>query len=214
MFGLKSCVLMLLMSLPLAANASPDVWTPEASLVPDRTTVLDIILRPDPSEIQMVEFLPESPEPTAEQLLLARAKAENPNRSSMRSAQLSQTECLATAMYHEARGEGVIGMKAVAYVIYNRTQSSRFPKGYCEVVLQKSQFSFVSDRNPDNIKSWDVYEIALKLAVELIERNGFVSEKSPVGSALFFNSLAFSKKRLYSYGRKYVATIGHHHFFR
>ncbi len=52
--------------------------------------------------------------------------------------------CLALAVYHEARGEPLIGQKAVAEVVMNRVASDRFPDTICGVVMQPKQFSFVS----------------------------------------------------------------------
>ena len=161
-----------------------------------------------------VEPLPVDPIQAEVELLLAKAKEENARRSSMRRAELTETECLATAMYHEARGEGDKGMKAVAFVIYNRVKSSLFPKSYCQVILQPAQFSFTSDRNPDNIKDWDTYAKVLAMAVDLVQNDGFQRIASPVGSALFFNSFRSRNGWAYAKARKFVATIGNHHFFR
>lgn len=217
MNGLKICTLLLALSLsfPSWATDTPNETEGFALLPASEFNTLDLVLSPDPAAIQEVDFVALTEAIQDESVrLLGIAKAENAKRVSMRRSALTDTECLATAMYHEARGEGVRGMTAVAFVIHNRVQNLRYPKNYCAVVLQKSQFSFVTDRNPDNIKSWDIYAKALALSVELLQHNGFERQKSPVGAALFFNSLALSKKALYSYGRKYVATIGNHHFFR
>ena len=54
-----------------------------------------------------------------------------------------EMECLAGAIYFEARGEPLAGQLAVGQVIINRTESSAFPSDYCGVVFQPSQFSFV-----------------------------------------------------------------------
>ncbi|MEA3081358.1 MAG: hypothetical protein QOD54_1026 [Sphingomonadales bacterium] len=60
------------------------------------------------------------------------------------SAQLDeQTNCLATAVYFEARGETVEGQLAVARVVMNRAASGRYPPDWCGVVKQHAQFSFV-----------------------------------------------------------------------
>ncbi len=60
------------------------------------------------------------------------------------SAQLDeQTNCLATAVYFEARGETVEGQLAVARVVMNRAGSGRYPPDWCSVVKQHAQFSFV-----------------------------------------------------------------------
>lgn len=52
--------------------------------------------------------------------------------------------CLATAIYYEARGETLDGQLAVGQVIVNRAGSGRFPQSYCGVVTQRGQFSFVT----------------------------------------------------------------------
>lgn len=66
--------------------------------------------------------------------------------------------CLALAMYHEARGEGVIGELAVGTVVINRSMSGdrRWPKTICGVVKQGGtlplngcQFSFYCDGRSD-----------------------------------------------------------------
>lgn len=54
-----------------------------------------------------------------------------------------QSNCLAVAVYHEARGETLEGQLAVANVILNRAQSDRYPSSWCGVVKQPWQFSFV-----------------------------------------------------------------------
>ncbi|MEP7129818.1 MAG: cell wall hydrolase [Sphingomicrobium sp.] len=54
-----------------------------------------------------------------------------------------QGNCLATAVYFEARGESVQGQLAVARVVMNRSVSGRYPPDWCGVVKQHAQFSFV-----------------------------------------------------------------------
>jgi spore germination cell wall hydrolase CwlJ-like protein len=54
-----------------------------------------------------------------------------------------QTNCLATAVYFEARGESLEGQLAVAKVVMNRAASGRYPPDWCSVVKQPAQFSFV-----------------------------------------------------------------------
>ena len=59
----------------------------------------------------------------------------------------SQLNCLAEAVYFEARGEPKAGQKLVAKTILQRTKSPKFPSTVCGVVNQKSQFSYKSGRN-------------------------------------------------------------------
>jgi spore germination cell wall hydrolase CwlJ-like protein len=55
----------------------------------------------------------------------------------------SQQECLANAVYFEARSEPIEGQLAVAEVVLNRTVSGRYPADICSVVTQPAQFSFI-----------------------------------------------------------------------
>ena len=55
-----------------------------------------------------------------------------------------EQDCLASAVYFEARGEPIEGQLAVAEVVLNRAGSGRYPSSICGVVLQPWQFSFVN----------------------------------------------------------------------
>jgi spore germination cell wall hydrolase CwlJ-like protein len=54
-----------------------------------------------------------------------------------------QQECLANAVYFEARSEPLEGQLAVAEVVMNRAASGRYPADLCSVITQKAQFSFI-----------------------------------------------------------------------
>lgn len=54
-----------------------------------------------------------------------------------------EANCIATAVYFEARGESLEGQLAVARVIMNRAASGRYPASWCATVKQPWQFSFV-----------------------------------------------------------------------
>jgi len=54
-----------------------------------------------------------------------------------------EANCIAVAVYHEARGESLEGQLAVAKVIMNRAASGKYPASWCSVVKQPWQFSFV-----------------------------------------------------------------------
>ncbi|MEL6365705.1 MAG: cell wall hydrolase, partial [Pseudomonadota bacterium] len=67
----------------------------------------------------------------------------------------AERDCLADAIYHEARSESVAGQLAVADVILNRRDARRYPDTICGVVYQGSeritgcQFSFTCDGSLD-----------------------------------------------------------------
>lgn len=58
-----------------------------------------------------------------------------------------EANCIAVAVYHEARGESLEGQMAVAKVIMNRAASGKYPTSWCGVVKQPWQFSFVNPRS-------------------------------------------------------------------
>jgi spore germination cell wall hydrolase CwlJ-like protein len=84
-------------------------------------------------------------------------------------AQLDQeTNCLATAVYFEARGESLEGQLAVARVVMNRASSGRYPSDWCGVVKQPAQFSFVRHGEfpavDTNSQAWQKAEAIAELA--------------------------------------------------
>jgi N-acetylmuramoyl-L-alanine amidase len=57
-----------------------------------------------------------------------------------------EANCIAVAVYHEARGESLEGQLAVARVIMNRAASGKYPSSWCGTVKQPWQFSFVNPK--------------------------------------------------------------------
>jgi hypothetical protein len=79
-----------------------------------------------------------------------------------------QGECLATAVYFEARGESLEGQLAVAHVVMNRAASGQYPSTWCEVVKQKAQFSFVHGGTwppIHDIQSWQTAYAIARIAI-------------------------------------------------
>lgn len=78
----------------------------------------------------------------------------------------AQQDCLASAVYFEARGEPVEGQLAVAEVVLNRAASGRYPDTICEVVEQPWQFSFVNatGRIPNANRASEAWRQAVAVA--------------------------------------------------
>jgi N-acetylmuramoyl-L-alanine amidase len=94
--------------------------------------------------------------------------------------------CMAKNIYHEARGEGRIGMYSVAQVTINRVKHQNYPNTICEVVMQPFQFSWANDRSirwthPSG-KQW---EYSKKIAEKVI-RDGY--RVRGLENALFFHT--------------------------
>lgn len=133
-----------------AEAIAQDAFAQESDATDDDQTV----------EADTIEIVPQTPssqditfvanevvQPVAAPAALANVEASSLRElvsSVNRDAQLTeQLRCLAGAVYFEARGEPLDGQLAVAEVVINRAQDSRWPASYCGVVYQRAQFSFV-----------------------------------------------------------------------
>jgi spore germination cell wall hydrolase CwlJ-like protein len=86
-----------------------------------------------------------------------------------------QIQCLATAMYFEARGEPARGQFIVGRVILNRVASRYYPDDVCDVVYQNAhmknacQFSFACDGLPNRVRETDAWSEIKRRAAYLLE---------------------------------------------
>lgn len=124
-----------------------------------------------------------------------------------------QQECIALAMYWEARGEGPRGMEAVGWTILNRTNSSHFPSTPCEVVFEGGerpgcQFSWYCDGSSDRPRDWRSWQQAMQIAGELLTE----PQPDPTAGALFFHSDDIGNP--WRRSRVRTAKIGGHVFYR
>ena len=92
--------------------------------------------------------------------------------------------CLASNIYWESRNQSLGGQLAVAHVVMNRVDNTRFPDTICSVVKQTKyypsggidlhdcQFSWYCDGRGDEPyeKEQHIYEEAFYLAVNMIDR--------------------------------------------
>ncbi len=118
-----------------------------------------------------------------------------------------ELNCLAGAVYFEAKSESLPGQLAVGRVVVARSKSGRFPNSYCGVVFQRSQFSFVRGNTmPGIVKSSRQWKNAV--AIAQIAHSG--SWQSTVEGALYFHAARVSPGwRLTRVGR-----IDNHVFYR
>lgn len=128
-----------------------------------------------------------------------------------------ERQCLAQAIYYEARSERRVGQLAVADVILNRVDSSIYPDTICDVVFQGSeretgcQFSFTCDGSMDGIK--------------LTQRNKRWKDAQDMAGAILAGMHVPVSRQATHYHADYVdppwaenlsptATIGTHKFYR
>ncbi|MCH5374850.1 MAG: cell wall hydrolase [Planctomycetes bacterium] len=122
--------------------------------------------------------------------------------------------CLSEALYFEARGETVKGQFAVAEVIKNRVQSSRFPGSFCAVINQgtgrkfQCQFTYTCDGRKEVIAEPKAYERVAKVARAVID--GAVPDMTDGATHYHTKSVLPSWARVYTR----TAKIGVHFFYR
>ena len=125
----------------------------------------------------------------------------------------SETSCLAEALYYEARGEGVIGEKAIAEVVVRRTHRAGFPHSICGVVHQGTgtacQFSFACDGTLDRPKAMGEWRRAVRLATRII--TGAVPLTNLTEGAISFHAASIQANWP---GMVKTVQIGNHVFYR
>ncbi|MWD28744.1 cell wall hydrolase [Aquicoccus sp. SCR17] len=123
-------------------------------------------------------------------------------------------ECLAQALYFEARGETVRGMFAVAEVILNRVDSAVYPDSVCGVVNQgtgrryECQFTYTCDGAKEVIAEPRAYARVAKVARLMLDGAPRMLTKG----ATHYHTTAVTPR----WARKFAktATIGVHEFYR
>jgi spore germination cell wall hydrolase CwlJ-like protein len=102
-------------------------------------------------------------------------KAEKQKVLAKRRVRMAEENCLARAVYFEARSESVLGQMAVAKVVLNRVKSPKYPNTICGVVYQGShrrnscQFSFACDGQADEVRqpaAWAQAKAVAKRAID------------------------------------------------
>ena len=84
----------------------------------------------------------------------------------------AEARCLALNLYHEARGEGVLGMVAVALVTQNRANVGfRGQKTVCGVVYDPYQFSWTHELTPAQQQPTDpaAWRTAQEIAQQVLQ---------------------------------------------
>jgi spore germination cell wall hydrolase CwlJ-like protein len=146
--------------------------------------------------------------------IAAPSRAEQQKVVAQRRVQLAEENCLARAVYFEARSESELGQLAVAKVILNRTRDANYPKSICGVVYEGSnrrnscQFSFACDGVPDEIRQPAAWTKSKRIAQRAIAGD---SSMKIMGAATNYHA-DYVRPRWAKNLRK-VAKIGRHIFY-
>lgn len=91
------------------------------------------------------------------------------------------------AIYHESRGESILGQSSVGYSIINRSKDKEYPKNVCEIIHQKSQYGFITKKL--KIKNKEEFEKSKRIARLVLEGK----LNNPIGNRKFFNTYQMFK---------------------
>lgn len=125
-----------------------------------------------------------------------------------------QEQCLATAIYFEARGESARGQRAVADVVLARVRAPGWPKTICGVVYQGAhrktgcQFSFACDGRPERPRG-EAWTKAKEIASDAVASR---KSKPVLRNAIYFHTKHCKPRWSKSMVR--IASIGSHIFYR
>jgi len=191
---------------PLIAEGSNELPVAVASIplrVPQAT---DLLSQPESDDGQADDLAPLD-EPQDESITPGATLAETVAKLRGTTPGSRELECLAVGIYYEAKSEPLAGQLAVGHVIANRAESGRFPKTYCGVLFQRSQFSFIRGHSlpsvPRASRDWqEAVAIAKIVDQELHD--------SPMGKALFFHARRVSP----GWRLTRLGTLGNHVFYR
>ena len=122
-----------------------------------------------------------------------------------------EVRILALNMYHEARGEGADGMQMVGEVTLNRVEHPSYPDNICDVVYQRSQFSWVRARNNHTPREEELWNEALEIAEGLL--NGDI-DKFDNGATHFLNPNKLRILPRWANRLDRVGRLGNHIFYR
>ncbi len=126
----------------------------------------------------------------------------------------AQWRCLAEALYFDARGESVKGQFAVAEVILNRVESTRYPDTVCAVINQGTgrkyacQFTYTCDGRAEHIGEPKSYQNVGKIAQAVI--SGL--PRILTHGATHYHTTAVRPKWARVF--EHTTTIGVHRFYR
>ena len=131
-----------------------------------------------------------------------------------RKFRLTEADCLARAIYFEARSESEVGQLAVAKVVLNRVKDPAYPKTICQVVYQGSQrpnacqFSFACDGISDEPKQREAWKTSKQIASRALAGDQSIQI---LGAATYYHADYVTPKWSSSFKR--LIKIGRHIFY-
>jgi spore germination cell wall hydrolase CwlJ-like protein len=182
-----------------------------------RPRVIQAALSPDDGNettARQQQGLTDAPSIAMLEQLFRRADETKRGATSQRKQQMAEQQCLARAVYFEARSESELGQRAVAQVIINRSRDPAYPNTICGVIYQGAerpnacQFSFACDGLSDEPKTRAQWAMAQKIAKQAMAGK---SEVTIVAAATHYHADYVTPK--WSHSLRRIMKIGRHIFY-
>ena len=124
--------------------------------------------------------------------------------------------CLALNVYFEARNDSMAGQYAVAQVVMNRVQSSKFPNDVCSVVKQSRkdgtcQFSWYCDGKSDKPREAYAWAYAQMVAADTLIGQGIDVTDMTQGATHYHANYV---RPYWADKLEYTVTYGSHLFYK
>lgn len=126
-----------------------------------------------------------------------------------------EEQCLAEAVYFEARSESLTGQAAVAQVVLNRAQSGLYPSSICGVVYQNAQrylgcqFTFACEGKSLRVTEAGAWNRAKKIAADVLRGRTYLAQ---VGTSTHYH--ANYVRPYWSKKLNKMDVIGRHIFYK
>ncbi len=181
-----------------------------------------VAIRIEPAAVQLtpkrietaVQRLAMTPEVAKIEQTFKLKRGEKQKVIALRRTRLAEENCLARAIYFEARSESELGQLAVAKVILNRVKDPDFPKSICGVVYQGSgrrnscQFSFACDGLADDVRQPAAWTQSKRIAQKALAGDQTVRV---IGTATNYHADYVNPK--WAKSMKRLIKIGRHIFY-
>jgi spore germination cell wall hydrolase CwlJ-like protein len=207
---LPSDTLLDLASLPLAREQEVMSLSKSDYVNPDPGAAAEPVLKPKPHVLKLAL----TPPVWKLESTFKMKRSEKQKIIAQRRTRLAEENCLAKAVYFEARTETELGQLAVAKVILNRVKDPGYPKSICAVVYQGSdhrnscQFSFACDGLPDDVRNQQAWANSKRIASKALAGD---ETMRIMGAATHYHA-DYVRPR-WSYQMKRLIKIGRHIFY-
>jgi spore germination cell wall hydrolase CwlJ-like protein len=160
-------------------------------------------------------YRPHTDKPVAVVQMAAPAPAAMPAADTVMGQLLAEHKCLTEVLYYEARGEGAVGQKAIAEVVFHRINQGKYGQSICAVVYEGKnrpgcQFSFACNGDMKRPKQPAAWHRAESLAARIL--TGEIPLRNATGGATNFHAISVSP--IWADTLQKTTQIGSHIFYR